>query len=71
MDQALKEALAGGGYAVDPYAVAVAMLDSGRAPIPLNPPVRPRLDMLVSPEIVDGYASGADQDQPTALEGTA
>ena len=67
----LKEAVAGGDYSVDPYAVAAAMLASGRAPIPLKRPGGPSLDMLVSSEIVDRYAPGADQDKPTALEGTA
>ena len=71
MKQGLKEVVAGGAYSVDPYAVAAAMLASGRAPIPLKPPVRPSLDMLVSPEIVDGFAAGPDQEQPTAIEGTA
>ena len=70
MDQALKQVVVGGSYAVDPHAVAAAMLASGRAPIPLKP-VRPALDVLVAPEIVDGCAPGAGKDQPTALEGTA
>ena len=65
MNQALKQAVTTGGYAVDPYAVAMAMLDRGRAPIPLG------LRMLVTTEIVDGPPTGAGQDQPAALEGTA
>jgi hypothetical protein len=67
MDHALKMTVARGSYAVDPHAVAAAMLASGRAPIPLKRPS----DVLVSAEIVDGLSTGAGQDQPGAFEGTA
>ena len=66
MDQALKVALTRGGYAVDPHAVAAAMLASGRAPIPLKRPS----DVLVAAE-VDGRPARAGQDQPAAFDGTA
>ena len=72
MNQALKKSVVHGGYAVDPYAVATAMLASGRAPIPLKrPAAAPGLDVLVAPEVIDGDPPRAGQDQPTALEGTA
>jgi len=67
MDPQLRVVVASGGYAVDPHAVAAAMLESGRAPIPLKPPS----DVLVASKPIDGFAPGPDQGQPAALEGTA
>jgi hypothetical protein len=74
MEQTLKVAVASGGYVVDHDAVAEAMMARGRAPIALKTQVagsRPGLEVLVTAEVVDGCAAGADQDQPVALEGTA
>ena len=74
MEQALKVAVASGGYVVDHDAVATAMMARGRAPIALKTQVagsRQGLDMLVTAEVIEGDAAGAGQDQPVALEGTA
>lgn len=59
-DMGLRETVEGGGYTIDPQAVAAAMLarDTIRAAA---------LGMLVAPQAVDWDAIGVHEDEPAAL----